>query len=293
MEGTILDVLGFLENVDFGMLFKILLAGLGIFWLAIIGWVIYDASERFDSVYLKIFSALLVIVLPLFGLFIYMIIRPKVSREEQEWLDLERRYLKFEAAGLEDCTVCGYELLPNFIYCPRCGNQLRVKCESCDVFLEPGWRTCPFCGETQTSAATVVDTAVDAEPEIADGQLQTSVAEETVSREEPAEETVKIEEKEEKSKSRRGRSGRKKEPRIVKRGIGILRLNKGEKKSERALSGETASRSASGRQLPLHVRKLVLDMDGFVRYIGSLPLRLTGRSAPVSKPEKEGEETHA
>lgn len=149
MEGAILDTVSFLENIDFGMIFQMMGYGLILFWFVIIGWAAVDATERFTSTWARIGAITLVIVVPLFGFLIYLVIRPRTSTEEEYWMDLERRFLKFEAAGLEDCPACGYELMPNFVHCPNCSRELRVKCESCEVFIEPLWNMCPFCGTAQ------------------------------------------------------------------------------------------------------------------------------------------------
>ncbi len=149
MEDAILDTLTFLEEVDFGMIFKMLGLGYAVFWIVVVGWTWMDASERFNSIVMRIVSVLVVLFFNIFGFIIYLIIRPKVTREEEYWSDLERRYLEFEAAGLEDCPNCGNELHPNFIFCPRCGYDVRVKCGGCEVYLEREWRVCPFCGKKQ------------------------------------------------------------------------------------------------------------------------------------------------
>jgi hypothetical protein len=149
MESFILDGLTILEDLDFMLLTRILAAAYMIFWLFVVGWVWFDASERYKSIWLRIAMTLLVLVLNIFGFLIYLVLRPKVTLEDAYWVDLERKYLQFEAAGLEDCPRCGGEVLPNFIHCPKCGCELRVKCKGCDVYLEPDWNVCPFCGEKQ------------------------------------------------------------------------------------------------------------------------------------------------
>jgi hypothetical protein len=149
MESLILEGLGFLENLDFMVLLRILGVFYGVFWLFVVGWVWFDASDRYKSIWLRILMTFMVLTLNILGFLIYLVLRPKVSLEDSYWIDLERKYLKFEAAGLEDCPRCGEDVLPNFIHCPNCGKELRVKCESCDVYLEPDWNVCPFCGTKQ------------------------------------------------------------------------------------------------------------------------------------------------
>ncbi len=142
---NVLGFLSFLEGVDFTLVLRVFLIGFVVFWLVVVGWVIADAFERTKSIFAVFFYALIVLVFNIMGLVIYLLIRPKATSDEAYWADLERRYLKFETAGLGDCPSCGEEIQPNFIFCPSCGYHLRVKCPSCGVFLEPSWNVCPFC----------------------------------------------------------------------------------------------------------------------------------------------------
>ncbi len=155
MENFILDGLTFIEELDFALFTQILGIGFIVFWLFVVGWVWFDASERYKSIWPRFLAIFLTLILNIFGFIIYLIIRPKVTIEESYWMDLERKYLKFEAAGLEDCPRCGEEVLPNFIHCPNCGKELRVKCKGCDIYLEPDWNVCPFCGVKQRDVKVV------------------------------------------------------------------------------------------------------------------------------------------
>jgi ribosomal protein L32 len=160
MEDAILDTMLFLEDLDFMVVFRLFGLGLFVFWLVVVGWAAIDATERLESKWMRLLAVLLVILLPLFGLLIYLTVRPRETREEAKWTNAERRYLKFETAGLYDCPSCGYEVFPNHIFCPRCGYELRFKCESCEVYLESEWNTCPYCGEEQSRVKPLIFTHV-------------------------------------------------------------------------------------------------------------------------------------
>lgn len=149
MEDFILDFFTVLENINFNLVLQGLGVGVFAFWVIVMGWVWYDSSERYKKLWPRILSVAIVFAFNILGLIIYLIIRPNETFEEAYWMDLERRYLKFESAGLVDCLSCGEELYPNFIYCPNCGASVRKKCASCDVYLELDWKICPFCGEKQ------------------------------------------------------------------------------------------------------------------------------------------------
>jgi uncharacterized protein (UPF0212 family) len=145
-EKFLLDFLEAVGKIDFSSVWKYLLIGFGIFWFAIIWWVWFDASERTTKVWAKIASVVLVTVFNIFGLIIYLVVRPDQTIEGTYWEDLERRYMKYETSELGDCPQCGAQLYPGFVYCSNCGYELKVKCDKCDVYVDRNYKHCPFCG---------------------------------------------------------------------------------------------------------------------------------------------------
>lgn len=137
----------FLGNINFGVVLSVFGVGLLLFWIVVIGWAWGDAMERYESVGAAVLIVILLLIFNIFGLLIYLIVRPRFTREEEYWDNLERRFLRYEAQGLGDCPRCGAEVQPSYVYCPDCGKALRVKCKSCDMYLERSWKVCPFCGE--------------------------------------------------------------------------------------------------------------------------------------------------
>jgi RNA polymerase subunit RPABC4/transcription elongation factor Spt4 len=53
---------------------------------------------------------------------------------------------------LEPCPKCATLVRSNFTFCPNCAAQLRTACPNCRRPLEPGWKTCAFCGVSLDSA---------------------------------------------------------------------------------------------------------------------------------------------
>jgi RNA polymerase subunit RPABC4/transcription elongation factor Spt4 len=47
---------------------------------------------------------------------------------------------------LEPCPKCQTLVRSTFAFCPNCGSQLRTACPNCRRPVEPGWKTCAFCG---------------------------------------------------------------------------------------------------------------------------------------------------
>lgn len=162
LENIILDFFDFVGNIDFNMFGTLFIVALIVFWLVIIGWVWVDSSERTSKKGLKIGYILLVIFFNIFGLIIYLIIRPSETIEEIYWEDLERRYLKYETSELGDCPKCGSQLYPGYVFCTNCGYRLKVKCPQCGVLIDKDHVFCEYCGfkikekkETQEEHPTV------------------------------------------------------------------------------------------------------------------------------------------
>ncbi len=45
------------------------------------------------------------------------------------------------------CNHCGFLLQQGFAFCPGCGMSLRTAdCPACGQKVDPGWRSCAFCG---------------------------------------------------------------------------------------------------------------------------------------------------
>jgi len=146
LENIILDFFDFVGNIDFNMFGTLFIVALVVFWLVIIGWVWVDSSERTSKKGLKIGYILLVIFFNIFGLIIYLIIRPSETIEEIYWEDLERRYLKYETSELGDCPRCGSQLYPGYVFCTDCGYRLKVKCPQCGVLIDKDHVFCEYCG---------------------------------------------------------------------------------------------------------------------------------------------------
>jgi len=166
-------VLGFLENVgkvDFSSVGRYFLIGFIIFWVAIVWWVWFDASARTTKVWAKIASILLVIFFNIFGLIIYLVVRPDQTIEGTYWEDLERRYMKYETAELGDCPQCGSQLFPGFIFCSNCGYQLKKKCSKCEMLVDKNYKHCPFCGNQMRERA--VKEQEEVKPEVMEEQVK-------------------------------------------------------------------------------------------------------------------------
>ncbi|MGI5897865.1 MAG: zinc ribbon domain-containing protein [Candidatus Dojkabacteria bacterium] len=146
MEQFILDFFGSVGKIDFDFVIKTLSIMLVVFWIVVIYWVWFDASERTSNKWAKIGYVVLTTLLNIIGLLIYLLIRPSRTIEEIYWADLERRYLKYETSELGDCPKCGTQLEPGYKFCPNCRYKLKIKCPSCGVYVERHSKYCANCG---------------------------------------------------------------------------------------------------------------------------------------------------
>ena len=146
LENLVLGFFDFVGGIDFNIFGAILFVLLIVFWLVLIGWVWIDSSERTSNIGIRVVYLILVIFLNIPGLIIYLIIRPSETIEQIYWADLERRYLKYETSELGDCSNCGNQLLPGYVYCSNCGNEIKRKCPSCGVIIVNSTKFCAYCG---------------------------------------------------------------------------------------------------------------------------------------------------
>ncbi len=146
LEKFILSIFEFIGGVNFNLFSFVLGVIILLFWLVIIGWVWIDSGERTSKTSIRVVYLLLVIFLNIPGLIIYLIVRPSETIEQIYWADLERRYLKYETAELGDCPKCGHQLLPRYVHCSNCGNEIKRKCPKCGVLINKDHKFCENCG---------------------------------------------------------------------------------------------------------------------------------------------------
>jgi len=170
IETFFLGLLEGIGNTNFSSIGGYLFFGFVIFWFAIVWWVWFDASARTTKVWAKIASVILVTVFNIFGLIIYLIVRPDQTIEGTYWEDLERRYMKYETSELGDCPKCGAQLYPGFIHCSNCGYELKVQCPKCELFIDRSSKYCPFCGVQISKKKNQEE--IEIEPEVMEEQVR-------------------------------------------------------------------------------------------------------------------------
>lgn len=119
------DIVGYDDYKIIEVILLILAVTLLYLWFLIPTWIYADASLR--NVKKPLIWSMLGLVTFVFGLIIYVIIRPSTERKNY-------------------CPKCTGELNGASVFCPHCGIDLSASyCRSCGYPLKEGWHYCPEC----------------------------------------------------------------------------------------------------------------------------------------------------
>lgn len=118
-------------------------------WFALIVWTFQDIQRRSRSVIAQIFSTLVVVLFFVFGILIYLLLRPRDTLDESFQRSLEEEYLLQDLEELPLCPNCQRYVEDEFVFCPHCRIELRQACASCDQLIDLRWEICPYCGLEQ------------------------------------------------------------------------------------------------------------------------------------------------
>lgn len=122
------------------------------FWLAFVIWTYNDMKARSRDPLAQIAAAVMVAVLFIFGLIIYVMLRPRETLSDAYERSLEEEAL---LQGIEEkpaCPGCGRPTRHEWQVCPFCHTKLKKNCVSCHQLLELSWNLCPYCAVPQTAS---------------------------------------------------------------------------------------------------------------------------------------------
>jgi RNA polymerase subunit RPABC4/transcription elongation factor Spt4 len=114
-------------------------------YVAMIFWTYRDAQNRTENRLLPVLAALLVTLIPVLGLFVYLIIRSRETIAESYERQLAEESLLAEAEQRLVCPTCRERVQEEYILCPTCRTRLKRQCPSCGKLIRPEWNICPFC----------------------------------------------------------------------------------------------------------------------------------------------------
>ena len=145
------DIGGLLSAFTSSALVQFALRFIGLYvfalYLAVVFWTVRDAQQRTESPYLPYIAGAIVTVLPILGLFLYLIVRPRETLHEAYERQLAEESLLAEAEKRGVCPTCKERVDDEFLLCPSCRTRLRRRCPSCAKLIKPDWNICPFCAK--------------------------------------------------------------------------------------------------------------------------------------------------
>lgn len=143
---TIDRIIALAESPFIDLLVKGVLIYLAALWFAVVVWVARDIVNRSNNVLFQVSMILMNIALPVFGLILYLILRPSRTLLDKYYDELEYGFLSEHALMDENCTRCDQHLSADFLYCPSCSEQVKQKCRSCKNVFASNYVVCPYCG---------------------------------------------------------------------------------------------------------------------------------------------------
>lgn len=146
INDKLLDFFAF--NQD-GYVFYFFIAGvyLLIMFLAFGIYAFVDSRKRGVNTVIALIIGIVVLIFNIPALILYLILRPSKTKAENEWEELERKFLSHEVDDFISCDACNTILSADDLYCLNCGKQHRAKC-SCGKLIESNWAYCPQCGKS-------------------------------------------------------------------------------------------------------------------------------------------------
>jgi hypothetical protein len=132
----------------------ILFTAIGAVTVALMGgltiWTFRDIRARSRDVLAQILATILVLILPLVGLVVYLMLRPRETLADTYERSLEQEALLQAIEEPEICPGCGQRVKGDYLYCPACHTRLKSACPSCSHPLHLRWSLCPYCGTSIT-----------------------------------------------------------------------------------------------------------------------------------------------
>lgn len=114
-------------------------------WFSIVVWTFLDIRSRSRDKLVWVFATLLVLFFNVFGLVVYLILRPHETLMQAYERSLEEEALLQEIEERPICPNCRHRVEHDYRICPNCLTKLKDICISCDRLVELDWTVCPYC----------------------------------------------------------------------------------------------------------------------------------------------------
>ncbi|MGI8968130.1 MAG: zinc ribbon domain-containing protein [Chloroflexota bacterium] len=114
-------------------------------WFSIVVWTLLDIRSRSRDKLVWFFATLLVLIFTVFGLVVYLILRPHETLMQAYERSLEEEALLQEIEERPICPNCRRRVEHDYRVCPNCLQKLKEVCMNCDRLVELDWSVCPYC----------------------------------------------------------------------------------------------------------------------------------------------------
>ena len=114
-------------------------------WVASVMWAYRDIRGRTRDPASQLIGISIVTALPLLGVPIYMVVRPRGTLREAYDRQLEQEAILSELHSVSTCPQCRRPVEGDWAICAFCSLELKQPCSSCDRLLLNAWRACPYC----------------------------------------------------------------------------------------------------------------------------------------------------
>lgn len=112
---------------------------------SIVVWTFMDIRSRSRDKLVWFFATLLVLLFTVFGLVVYLILRPHETLMQAYERSLEEEALLQEIEERPICPNCRHRVDTAYRVCPNCMHKLKDVCLNCERLVEPEWTVCPYC----------------------------------------------------------------------------------------------------------------------------------------------------
>jgi RNA polymerase subunit RPABC4/transcription elongation factor Spt4 len=113
-------------------------------------WTFRDIRSRSRDFLVQILATVLVAVVPVAGILVYFMLRPRETLQEAYVRALEEESLLSSIEHQEFCPTCGRRVDQDMQFCPSCHTKLRNACNNCGRAVHLSWDLCPYCGTEHT-----------------------------------------------------------------------------------------------------------------------------------------------
>lgn len=136
--------MGFIREIGPIVVAAFVAFGLAV-WFSIVVWTFMDIRSRSRDKLVWFFATLLVLLFNVFGLVVYLILRPHETLMQAYERSLEEEALLQEIEERPICPNCRHRVEQDFRICPSCLTQLKDICRNCGRLVDLDWTVCPYC----------------------------------------------------------------------------------------------------------------------------------------------------